>query len=208
MFDFEKSQQYFMFYEEFKSPSSSEQLMFWNLFWVKLRSCPIDRFCLYTLYRMIGWIRSHWLSTWEEILHLAKTYSCSKHCWTDIPELVMHIEQTPACEESCLWKKQRGQLWWHTWHDGITSPVSAGDPKFKPRSIRFQICTKTTNVSIFIWSFGSVDMFERDKNAQGQQMHWVLIPVPVWVNLASHLQQDVKVLRNVSSLWGRLYSCD
>lgn len=141
---------------------------------------------------MIEWIRSHWLFTWEKILHLVKCYSCSKHCRTHMPGLVMHTEQTPACKESCLWNKQTRQLWWHTWHNRIISlqsnrTVSAGDPKFKPSSIRFQICTKTTYMSIFIWSFGSVDTFERKKDAQGQQMHRVLIPVPVWVNLASTL---------------------
>lgn len=150
-------------------------------FWVKLCSCPIDRFCLYTLYRVIEWIR---LFTWEKILHLLKSYSSSKRCWTNMPELEMHIELTPACKESCLWNKQTRQLWWHTWHDRIISlqsnrTVSAGEPKFKPSSIRFQICTKTTYMSIFIWSFGSLDTFERKKDAQGQQMHRVLIPFPV-----------------------------
>lgn len=64
-------------------------------------------------------------------------------------------------------------------------PALAGDPKFKPSSIRFQIRTKTTYLSIFIGTFGSVDAFERKRDAYGEEMYWVLIPVPAWVNLAA-----------------------
>jgi len=87
-------------------------------------------------------------------------------------------------------------------------PVSAGDPKFKPSSIRFQICTKTTCISIFIGTFGSVDAFERKKRCLWRADVLSFNPSSCLGKPGFFSQQDMKVFRNVSSLRGRPYSCD
>lgn len=143
---------------------------------------------------MIEWIRSHHsysqgrrLFIWVGILLVPNTADqCARMgiaYWT----------------KSSLWRKpfvkqtnQTAVITCMTWQNFFSMkqqnrPVSAGDPKFKPSSIRFQIYTKPTHISIFMGTFGSVDAFARKKDAYGEQMYLVLIPVLVCVNLASPL---------------------